>query len=146
MKPLRESTIEDEWQNHINRSWNLPCDEWEKMMKARASGNEDEAKDLKCTILDYYDNLLQDLKRELIEQGYRRDIVDQRVDQSGSKFGIIKDEYYKALGEATGIDREEDIKKVKHLMTCEKCGFRTDSKVVMHIHACRPQVLKKENL
>lgn len=110
MKHLREATIEDEWQDLIHKSWNLPCDEWEKMMKARAVGNEDEAKDLKCTVLDYYDDLLEDLKRELIKQGYRREIVEKRVNQSGSKFDILKDEFYKQLEEATGIASEEDFK------------------------------------
>lgn len=111
MKPLRESTIEDEWHDLISHSWNLPCDEWEKMMQARANGNEDEANDLKCTVLDYYDDLLEGLKKELVSQGYRKDIVERRVEQSMG-FDILRDVYYKAIGEATGIDSEEDIKKV----------------------------------
>lgn len=111
MKPLKESTIENEWRDLIDESYNLPCDEWEQMMKARANENEDEARDLKCTVLDYYDNLLEDLKKELVSQGYHKNIVERRVDQSGSNFDILKDEYYQALEEATGIGSEEDIKR-----------------------------------
>ena len=116
MRPLRESTIEDEWQNHINRSWNLPCDEWEKMMKARALGNEDEAKDLKCTVLDYYDNLLEDLKKELVSQGYRKDIVERRVEQSMG-FDILRDEYILSehLKQQGDIFPEDGIKRVEYV-------------------------------
>lgn len=112
MKRLKEETIEEEWQYLISRSWNLPCEEWEKMMKARAIGDEERANDLKCEVLNYYDNLAEELKRELVKQGYRKDIVDRRVEQSAHDFDILRDEFYKRLEKEVGT--EEDFKtKVK---------------------------------
>jgi len=109
VKPLREATIEDEWEDIINKSYNLPCEEWENMMKARANVKEEEAEDLKSSILESYDWLISDLKEELINQGYRPDIVEKKVELSAYVGDILKDNYYKALGEATGINSEEDI-------------------------------------
>jgi len=112
MKPLRESLIEEEWDYLISKSWNLPCEAWEAMMRARVINDVDKAKDFKCDVLNAYDDLIDDLKRELIKQGYRKDIVEKRVEQSGYIFDILIDEFYKALGMTTGINDEEDLNSI----------------------------------